>query len=331
MKNRLLVILVLFSITFSSQKILGQDPQFTQFYSVPLYLSPSLAGATQQQRFAFTYRQQWVSLPGSFGTYVASYDHYYPKFNSGFGFLFMRDQAGSANLGTTYASLLYSYDIVLFNVWHVRPGLSFVYDMYSIDFSKLRFSDQITGINDITTSSVTFSPSYENKSTIDGSASTIVYNHKTWMGITVDHLLMPNSSFYGDKVPESLKYTIFGGTKLVNIGRLLKPSNESVSLAFQLQLQQNYRQMDVGVYWNNLPLVLGLWYRGLPGLNSQRGDALSFLVGAKRWGWNIGYSYDFTISNLIGSTAGAHELSVIYEFSTNHRRRKIHAIPCPEF
>jgi len=40
----------------------GQDPQFTQFYANPLYLAPSFAGATQQDRITAVYRNQWPEL-----------------------------------------------------------------------------------------------------------------------------------------------------------------------------------------------------------------------------------------------------------------------------
>ena len=77
-----------------------------------------------------------------------------------------------------------------------------------------------------------------------------------------------------------------------------------------------------------------MWYRGIPFMTSQAGDAIIGLVGIKTNQFHLGYSYDFTISNLISSTAGAHELAIIYEFtsfSLNPQKRKIRAIPCPEF
>ena len=67
-----------------------------------MYLAPSFAGATQQHRIASTYRNQWPGIPNSkLVTYLFSYDHYFANFNSGVGFLFMRDVAGSGNLSTT--------------------------------------------------------------------------------------------------------------------------------------------------------------------------------------------------------------------------------------
>jgi len=55
------------------------------------------------------------------------------------------------------------------------------------------------------------------------------------------------------------------------------------------------------------------------------------LIGYKSPHFSIGYSYDFTISNLVSSTAGAHEISIAIEFQKQKKRRRLHAVPCPEF
>ena len=92
-------------------------------------------------------------------------------------------------------------------------------------------------------------------------------------------------------------------------------------------------QIDLGVYWFKTPLVFGVWYRGIPTFgNYPKWDALILLVGYKTDQLHVGYSYDFTISKLLGATGGSHEVSVMFEFKTNKKRkRRIHAIPCPEF
>lgn len=305
------------------------DPQFTQFYSAPLYLSPSFAGATQQHRIAAIYRNQWISIPGGFVTYALSYDHYFSTYNSGLGIMVMRDKAGSGNLGYYYYNLLYSYDFSIGRTWHIRPGISFQYKTFSIDFEKLKFYDQISS-PDENLPSTEQPPEQEIRGTIDGSVSTIVYNSDFWAGLTIDHLLKPNQSFFGDKVPTDLKYSLFGGVRLIKKGRLLRPLDESISVAYLLKLQGDYKQLDIGLYWYKSPLVFGLWYRGLPTFKRGIGDAIAMLAGLKAYNISFGYSYDFTISNLINSTGGSHEISLIYEFQTKKRKR-YHALPCPEF
>ncbi|MGE5419789.1 MAG: type IX secretion system membrane protein PorP/SprF, partial [Chloroflexota bacterium] len=116
--------------------------------------------------------------------------------------------------------------------------------------------------------------------------------------------------------------------------RLRQKMQEVMSVAMNFQKQGKFYQTDVGLYYFKSPLIFGLWYRGIPFVTSQAGDAVIGLVGIKTDQLHIGYSYDFTISNLISSTSGAHEISLVYEFnnmSLGQQRRRIRAIPCPEF
>ena len=307
--------------------LLAQDPQFTQFFANKLYLAPSFAGSTKQQRIVSMYRNQWAGIPGGFNTMSFSYEYFFPNFNSGLGVLVLRDMAGSGRLGMTNAGVLYSYDFQIFEEWHVRPGLHFLYSMYGIDFYRLRFYDQL-----VTGNGTTFEdpPAQENIGAFDASTSVLVYSKSVWAGAAVDHLFRPDQSFYANKAVVPMKFSFFGGFQIIRQGKLLKPIDETVSLAYLFRLQQNKKQLDIGLYWNKVPLVLGFWYRGIPPFNSERGDALAMLVGFKMKGLSIGYSYDFTISNLVSSTHGAHEISMSFDFQTN-RKKKIHAIPCPEF
>lgn len=319
MKRSCKNILVLFVLTLLISASNGQDVHFTQFYSNPLYLSPSFAGATQQHRVASTYRNQWLGLPKGFSTYSFSYDHYFDNFNSGVGVLFLRDAAGSGNLGTTGASIFYSYDIQFHPLWHLRPGLSFSYLSTGVQFSKLEFS------------SPTETSPAEYAGDFDAGVSCMVYSPRFWGGFDVAHLMQPNQSLYQDLSKIPVKFSVYGGYQIVQRGRLLQPVEETISLAGLFKHQGQYNQLDVGLYWFKMPMVLGIWYRGIPLLNSPYGDALALLAGFKTKSFSFAYSYDFTISNLISSTNGAHEISLIYEFTVKERKRKIHAIPCPEF
>ena len=68
--------LILFLIVLLNLNSFGQDPQFSQFYANPMYLSPSFAGSTNGTRAVLNFRDQWPAIPGSFITYSASVDHY---------------------------------------------------------------------------------------------------------------------------------------------------------------------------------------------------------------------------------------------------------------
>ena len=327
--KRIIYLLVLSFISFTVS--FGQDPTFSQFYANALYLSPSFAGATSEYRFAMNYRNQWPAVPGVFHTYSISFDKALTNFNSGIGVLATYDVAGSGNLSTTNIGLLYSYDFNINKEWHIRPGINFKFYYLGLDISKLVFNSQITGSG--TSPSIT-PPPFDNVAHVDFATSALVYNERTWAGFTLDHLLSPKTSFYGDDATVPVKLNFYGGTQILKKTRLRQKIQEVLSVAINFQKQGKFYQSDLGLYYYKDPLIFGIWYRGIPLVTSQAGDAIIGLIGIKTNQLHIGYSYDFTISNLIGSTGGAHEISLVYEFnnlSIGQLKKRVRAIPCPEF
>ena len=309
----------------------GQDPTFSQFYANSLYLAPSFAGATEEYRLALNYRNQWPAIPGVFHTYSISFDKALVNFNSGIGVLATYDVAGSGDLSTTNIGLLYSYDFNINEDWHIRPGVNFKFRYLGLNIYKLIFSSQMTGSGTVPS---VYPPPFDNVADVDFATSALVYNDRIWGGFTLDHLLNPKQSFYGDESHLPVKLNVFGGIQILRNTRLKQKLQEVLSVAINFQKQAKFYQSDVGLYYYRDPLIFGLWYRGIPFVTSQAGDAVIGLIGVKTDNLHIGYSYDFTISNLISSTAGSHEISLVYEFksfSFGQRKQKIRAIPCPEF
>jgi len=221
----------------------SQDFHFTQFFANKLFLGPSFAGATAQNRIITNYRNQWPGMPKGYSTYSLSFDHYLPHFNSGIGVLVMRDVAGSGKLGSLHLGVYYSYDFSLNRTIHVRPGVSFNYLQRTIDYSKFLFYDMITPDGYQPTSEIF--PSKDNAGNVDASSSVIVYSSKFTIGLTVDHILQPNVSLIGGVDRYPLKFSTYGVLTILRQGRLLKPVDETLSLAFLFKNYQDYRQLDL--------------------------------------------------------------------------------------
>ncbi|MEA3478433.1 MAG: PorP/SprF family type IX secretion system membrane protein, partial [Bacteroidota bacterium] len=298
----------------------SQDPRFSQFYANPLYLAPSFAGATEENRLVLNYRNQWPSIPGVFLTYSFSFDHYFANFNSGVGVLVTHDRAGSGRLSNTNVGILYSYNIKINKNFFVRPGIQLYYTQRGLDFWRLVFSDGMSPGGDTPTIE---QPPFENVADIDAGASILAYTDRIWFGTTVDHILRPNQSMYGELSRVPIKISAFGGIQIIKKGRLFKPLEESLSVAFHFENQGKFTQLDLGLYWFKSPLMFGFWYRGLPLIDDGFDrDAVVLLVGYKTKYLHVGYSYDFTISQLVGATGGSHEISLMYEFATKKRKKR---------
>ena len=312
----------------------AQAPQFSQFYAAPLYLAPSFTGATDGSRVALNYRNQWPDLPGVFETYSVSLDHYFHDYNSGVGVLLFRDQAGSANLATTNAGILYSYNFNINRDWILRPGLHFLYSQRTIDYNKLVFGDQLSldeeGITSTTQSNLTL----DKREYFDASTSLVAYKQDTWVGFTFDHLMMPNQSMTNQESHIPLKFSLYGGYRF-KLGRPLAGiTEESISFTFLYKNQGPFNQFDLGAYWTKNPVSIGLLYRGIPIFNNPihgtfNNDAMILMAALRTDNLRFGYSYDFTISNLLGSTGGAHEVSIIYEFNQGAPSKRYEPFPCP--
>ena len=85
--------------------------------------------------------------------------------------------------------------------------------------------------------------------------------------------------------------------------------------------------MNVGMYVNKFPFVLGCWMRH----NFGNPDALIALLGFQTKNYKIGYSYDYTISNLTNKSGGAHEITIAWLFLKSMSPKRYHALECPTF
>jgi len=327
--SHLILFLLLFLTPFC--KLKSQETQFSQFYAAPLNLAPSFAGYVNGSRMVLNYRNQWPQIPGTFEAYSFSYDHYFHNYNSGVGVILFRDQAGSGNLALTRGGLNYSYNFKVSPDWTLRPGLQFLYEQRTIDFSRLIFEDQIMPDGSVSPSTGMINP-IDKIGYFDASSSLLAYSHNLWGGFALANMMRPNQSMTSNGVSRiPVRTSIFGGYRMQYGGRLAEQDTESISIAFLYKNQGKFNQFDLGAYWIKNPIFLGLLYRGIPLFNNPangflNNDALVIMGGIRTDNIRIGYSYDFTISRLINNTGGAHEISLIYEFnqlapSQNNQRR----------
>lgn len=318
-------------LSITTLQVQAQDAQFSQFYSAPLNLGPSMAGSANEGRLVMNYRDQWPRLSGRFVTYAVSYDQYVDQYNSGIGVNFLHDNAGNSKLTSTMAGVSYSYRIKAGRTLFIQPGLQTYYFQRRINFEKLTFADQFYG-NQILPTSIQ-SPPDQNRGQMNFSTSVLVFNENLWFGAGVNHLLQLNSSLAEDPAYMPLRIITFGGITFNVPGQYRNRDDQSVSLAYQFRHQASVSQLDLGAYYFREPFGVGIWYRGMPsGDTPWNRDALVFSAGLRYEQLMFSYSYDMTISSMIQTTGGAHEIAVHYRFGKLiSDLRGIGQVPCPRF
>ncbi|NOS93930.1 MAG: PorP/SprF family type IX secretion system membrane protein, partial [Cyclobacteriaceae bacterium] len=287
-----------------SHIVFSQDPEFSQYYSAPLYLNPAFAGTTADHRLMMNYRNQWPNIARGYVTYAFSYDYNLHNYNSGVGFLATVDQAGTAGMRSSQFNFIYSYKWSISNKWVISSGLNFGYAMRSLDFNKLLFGDQLQF--DANGNVPSDDPSASNlgmASYFDFKAGALAYNKNFWLGFAASHINEPNRSLTNDAAFVPLKYTLHGGVRIpLYRGAFKRASIPILSPSFVYKKQGNFEQLDIGAYLLYSPIILGVWYRGVPLTKDVQGNisqyAAVLILGFQMEHIELTYSYDFTISSL---------------------------------
>jgi type IX secretion system PorP/SprF family membrane protein len=327
-KNLFITLILLISF-----RAYSQDPQFSQFYANPLYLNPAFAGSNICPRMILNYRNQWPAIPGTFVTYNASYDQYFDAINGGLGILVNQDNQGQGVISTTTVNALYAYNLEVSRSFSIKAGFQATYFWEKLDWSKLVFGDQIDDRYGFVRPTSEIPPSNDLKNSLDFSTGVLGYSEKFYVGFAAHHLTQPIIGFYSQSTLP-IKYTLHAGGTFPILGRYNGTARDeyapTISPNILYQKQQEFQQVNVGLYVNKFPFVGGLWYRQSVGAKSYP-DAIIVLLGLQTNTMKFGYSYDITISKLTLASGGAHEFSFAYKFGCPPKKKRIRVINCPTF
>lgn len=322
---------LVFTVLYNPNKTKGQDPEFSQVYATPVYTNPALAGTGRCNRSggggraAVNYRNQWPSLPGSFVTTAFSYDQQFSQIGGGIGIIAMNDIAGEGLLTTNSLSAIYAYDLTLKPTLHMRFGLEAQVMQRGIDFTKLRWEDQISATRGFVLPT-SEKPITHKITTPNFSTGWVVYSDRFYAGIAVHNLIEPTQSFYGSEATLPRRYTAHIGS-VVRLDRR-RTSENTFNPNALFMVQGQFTQLNIGFHIDRGPLVTGLRYRQTFG-ESINSDALILLVGFKKDKFKFGYSYDLTVDSKRGAAKGSHEISTTIEWFGKRPQKTYKPLICP--
>lgn len=317
-----LKIIITYCIAFSFKIAIGQDAEFTQFYSNPIYLNPAFAGTNNCPRLSTIHRSQWTGLPNVFNTTSFSYDQNINKIHGGFGFMVLSDRLNNA-IQNNKISGMYSYEINISKKFTLRTGIEASFWQNKFNPNELTFVDMIDPIRGFvySTSNKTLNSS---KNGVDFSSGILVYSDKFFLGFSTHHLTEPKQSIFSDDYKLERKYTVNIGSHFpIGYKSSNGEKNWIVSPNIIFKKQGLNEQLNIGIYGENGAYVLGFWYRD--------NQTYAVLVGAKMGLIKIGYSYDINLSRLYIASSGSHEVSIQINFQCDNKNRTIQSFSCPSF
>lgn len=301
-------------------QVRAQAPQFSQFYTNPLFQNPALAGDAGTPRLIANYRNQWMSVGTPFQTSAFSFDTYAEDAQVGLGIQALYDRRGgmlqSGHLAGQVSRLFY---LDAKQYLRLTPGLqaAWISDRWNGD--NLTFVAQYLGSTDplaqngVSSNRVAFS-----------SGLRFDYDSQNddepfyWAGLSYHNMGYRDNDWLRERWGVQLGAQFPLQIRLFGHGYGRDMDRESaLSMALQLRRQGINKQMDIGTNLIFSPLLVGLWYRGLF-VGPKRRDAMVGTIGWARDKLLFQASYDVTISSL-GTDAGAFELSIWYGFDALFR------------
>jgi type IX secretion system PorP/SprF family membrane protein len=332
---------LIFLMSFLSCTLFGQNVEMSQYFSAPLHLNPALAGISYGPRVTLNYRNQWSALGdgfnGGYATYMAGFDMHIDKIKAGVGVLFEGDQIMN-NLYANYkASAIYSQQIKFNRKMALKIGIEGTYIHTRIKWNELLWSDMInpyTGFyNNIDVRNPTNeqNPARTSTNAGDMGAGLLFFTEKLYVGFAVNNLLMHKESFSTQndaRVP--MRFAAHFGANLS-----VKHKHEN---QYNIWVSPNVLFVNQGqAFQAGATFLTGISfvYFGLGYRNAIRNsDAVIGYLGFKKGKFRVGYSYDYTISKLMGKTGGTHELSFTFNWtgednSLNSKKNRGY-VECPE-
>ncbi len=318
MKQILVIAFLILSISISAQ-----DIHFSQWDRNPLFVSPAATGVFNGDiRLNASYKGQWMSVPVPYQTVHLSADARVlgkPGYTSrgvlNIGGSLAYDRAGDSQMSLLQMTGFVGSIAPLSKRMYISAGAGFTLSQRSFSPEDLTFDSQFNG--DIFNGALPINETFTNTSFLYFSQSAgfelgYVLSNKIIVqaGVSVFHINQP-------------KQTFFEAEEI----RLFRKLNGYLKSGFRLsektQLRAHLYFSKQGPHQEIVPIV-DFGYV----LTKKRGQDVTLFVGASTrlgdaavarlgttWGpWDIGLSYDFTISNLqpASSFRGGPEVAVQY-------------------
>jgi type IX secretion system PorP/SprF family membrane protein len=310
----------------------GQDMNYTQYFSTPLYVNPAFTGINTGVRARFLFRDQWPAAPIDYKSYYFSADigdRGLPG-AGGIGLVVQSDNPGAGLVNNLNAALTIGVRIPITAFLAAQVGIKAGIMQRRISYDDLVFTSN-------------FDPRYGNiyqSGFTDFNASKRVVpdfgagglfqfsstegNITGDLGFAVDHIFQPDVSFLSVGSSQYPRKWVGHMNVVFSTGPGGSSSSSSSGAGDPLKInvgalymnQYNLNSLQLGLNLLKYNIYLGCWYKST--LTGVVNSSCAVLAGYKYTFYDnmsikFIYSYDIQISGALQGTGGAHEISLILE------------------
>ncbi|OEK07788.1 hypothetical protein A8C32_14965 [Flavivirga aquatica] len=277
-----------------------QDPQFTNYMYNPMSVNSAYTGSRGHLTVFGLHRTQWVGIDGAPTTQSFSIDSPVGK-NVGLGFSVVNDRLGPSD--EFYIDANFSYTLNISDTKKLSFGVKGGGRLFSVDWTKGLFRRQ----------DATFQQSINNRFLPTIGVGVYYHTGKSYLGLSVPNFFTDE---HYDDVQESvaaerLHFFLIGGT------------------VFDLNQRIKFKPAFLVKHVVGAPLIFDLSANFMFNDNFRLGaayrwdDSVSGLAGLQITPkLLVGYSYDFTTTELRKYNSGTHEIFLRFELRSKEKQLK---------
>lgn len=324
---RIILFILIFSLELSfATKTLAQDPVFSAFYNNSLYYNPASPGLIVGNQFNLNFREQWPGIPASNRSFNFSSMHTFCNAFS-LGVLATSNIEGESKLLTNNIGLTIAVPVKISRFLILSTGATTTYAQKRIDWTRVEFDDQYDKLYGKVYDTKFPFPNEDRKNYGDLSLGMALkgrfYKKRNTiisgsLGVGLHHVLVfPNPNFIGSDINAIPFKQVYHMDVWLLYGRKRNVKGFAMSSIYEKQghiktFNLSFRYLIKSLY------LLGGFRNTSFTLSPKKFD--SFILG---FGYiyqegrssdyiKFGYSYDFTVSKLVGGAYGSHEIYITY-------------------
>jgi len=291
LKSNFLKLLILFFLLSGGRLAAQQLPQYTQYMYNTSTINPAYVNENNRMDATLSYRAQWIGIDGAPETKALTVSGIINN-KIGLGITIFKDNIGPSTEFNSNA--VFSYYLNLNKKVKLSLGLNAGINFFEVDYSKGNYYDQ---------DDILFSyDNYYNALPAIG-AGTYIFSDNWYFGFSIPNMLINRSNIESDKnlIHRDNHFYFMGGYVV------------DVSASLKLKPSVLVKTIDHSPPTIDTSLNVLFLQKFTLGASHRLKDSYSAIAGFQiSKNFFMGYSYDYSISDIGNYNQGSHEIILKY-------------------